>query len=377
MAIHKALKGQELQNISLFEGQAGKILFDISLAENNYTCFDNEEILRDINLIYSKVNDLDNLSLSRGLAGIFYLKDYLIKNDLIDFEKDEVEISDFFYSHSLTGEIDMDYLHGMNGIILRELEGKERIDNKLMDRWIEFINKKCEATGDGEIKWKIASEQSDGEFRRVYSLGLAHGTPSLILILLKLYKRRRGQLERAIMDGAVKFLLNSKYKEQVEFTFPNQIIDGVKSRSRLAWCYGDLGCALALFLYGKEVKNNEIIKFAENVFDSHLSKLDPVKYNVLDADFCHGSVGIAHIYARMYNYTNYERYREYSEYWYKVTLDKANFGDGLAGFKHYAGDTGYVNNYGLLEGIIGIGLSLISAINKNEPKWDRCLLLSC
>lgn len=190
--IHMALSGQELQDITLFEGQAGKILFDIALAEANNKCYDQEEILNDINLIYSKINDIDNLSLSRGLAGIFYLKDYLSKNELIECEKDEIDISEFFYNNSLTMEIDMDYLHGMSGIVLRELEGKEEINNKLMDRWLAFINEKCEASSEGEIKWKINLEQNDGNFKKVYSLGLAHGTPSLILILLKLYKKRGG-----------------------------------------------------------------------------------------------------------------------------------------------------------------------------------------
>lgn len=375
--INCELKVIEFQDITLFEGLAGKLLFDIELANATDTFCRQEEILNDLKSIYAKVNDLDNISLSRGVTGIFYLRDYLSKIDLIECEDDEINIAKFFYDDALTEEIDLDYLHGMSGVILRELEGKKEINSKLMNRWIEFISMKNEKNSDSELKWKIFSTQNNGELKKVYSLGLAHGTPSLILILLKLYKKRGGKLERKLLDAAVKFLLNSKYESRGDYFFPNQIVEGVKSRSRLAWCYGDLGCALALFHYGKEVKNNEIIKFAVNVFDSHLNKLDPVRYNVFDADFCHGSVGIAHIYARMYNYTNYERYRLYSEYWYKVTLDKANFLDGLAGFKHYTGDNGCVNKYGLLEGIIGIGLSLISSINKSEPKWDRCLLLSC
>ena len=35
-----------------------------------------------------------------------------------------------------------------------------------------------------------------------------------------------------------------------------------------------------------------------------------------------------------------------------------------------------MNEYNLLDGIAGIGLSLISAISSIEPQWDECLLLS-
>jgi hypothetical protein len=50
--------------------------------------------------------------------------------------------------------------------------------------------------------------------------------------------------------------------------------------------------------------------------------------------------------------------------------------DGPAGFKFYT-DSKYENYYGILEGITGIGLSLIAALDPaTTPAWDRCLLLS-
>jgi hypothetical protein len=37
---------------------------------------------------------------------------------------------------------------------------------------------------------------------------------------------------------------------------------------------------------------------------------------------------------------------------------------------------GMVSNYGLLEGIAGIGLAMISAVSEVQPDWDNALLLS-
>jgi hypothetical protein len=56
----------------------------------------------------------------------------------------------------------------------------------------------------------------------------------------------------------------------------------------------------------------------------------------------------------------------------------SNYEDGLAGFKSWRGDeNSYTNEYGLLEGIAGIGMVMINSLHPEiEPTWDRCLLLS-
>ena len=58
-------------------------------------------------------------------------------------------------------------------------------------------------------------------------------------------------------------------------------------------------------------------------------------------------------------------------------LEMAQFRDGLAGYKTWQGEqNGWENRYSLLEGIIGIGLSILSHLNPNLMNWDECLLLS-
>ncbi len=56
----------------------------------------------------------------------------------------------------------------------------------------------------------------------------------------------------------------------------------------------------------------------------------------------------------------------------------AIFKDGFCGYKKYRAEEhgGWIPEAGLLEGIAGIGLILISIVSDIEPKWDRCLLLS-
>ena len=54
----------------------------------------------------------------------------------------------------------------------------------------------------------------------------------------------------------------------------------------------------------------------------------------------------------------------------------ARFEDGLAGYKAWQGENGWMNQHGILEGIAGIGLVLLSHLSNEEPSWDRSFLLS-
>jgi hypothetical protein len=102
------------------------------------------------------------------------------------------------------------------------------------------------------------------------------------------------------------------------------------------------------------------------------------KNGVVDAGICHGTAGIAHIFNRFYRDTQLDSFKHATDYWIDQTLKMAKFKDGLAGYKSWQGhENGWKNEYGLLEGIAGIGLVLHSYLHPEiEPTWDSCLLLS-
>jgi len=110
----------------------------------------------------------------------------------------------------------------------------------------------------------------------------------------------------------------------------------------------------------------------------HASQRRDLKDNyVMDACFCHGTSGIAHVFNRMWRETGMDECKHAAAYWIEQTLDMAKFTDGLAGYKTWQGGVlGYETRYGLLEGIAGIGLVLLSYYYEIEPTWDECLLLS-
>jgi len=89
---------------------------------------------------------------------------------------------------------------------------------------------------------------------------------------------------------------------------------------------------------------------------------------VIDAALCHGAVGVAQIFFRMHQETTIPELHDAYQYWNQVTLQFSYHKDGLAGYKSYKVEEGWVNEYSVLEGIAEIGLSLLPPV---DADWDE------
>lgn len=60
-----------------------------------------------------------------------------------------------------------------------------------------------------------------------------------------------------------------------------------------------------------------------------------------------------------------------------MTFEMANRHEaGLAGYKKWIKEGVFINDYSLLDGIVGIGLCIMSKLNPQLMNWDECILLS-
>ena len=116
-------------------------------------------------------------------------------------------------------------------------------------------------------------------------------------------------------------------------------------------------------------------KFAMDVIFKTSKRLSVETEHICDAGLCHGTTGIAHLYARIYNYSFDERYRDLSAYWYTQTIEYLSNKQNIQSYKSYNGEN-WIGDLSILEGLSGIGLSFISAISKIEPKWDKSIMIS-
>ena len=370
-------------NNSLLSGKVG-----LSLFLNYYIYFTENKKLSDNGLKYLEQvfininNGFNYHTFAGGLSGILWGINHLYNNSFILEDPKDINLSlESYFIRMVEEEINqknIDYLHGSLGVILYLLERNTEKVNIAISEFVDILGEQGEISGNS-IKWmRVLDKEKD---IKGYNLSLSHGIASIIIILAQIYEKGINK-EKALklIRMAINFLLDQKQDPQKNLSiFPNWISKDLRSRnSRLAWCYGDLGIGIALYQTAVIIKDSQLENDSIEILKHSAKRRDLKENRIIDAGLCHGTAGIAHIFNRMFNYTGNEEFRDAAIYWIDKTLEMAKFPDGLAGYKIWRSEKygGWVNDTGLLEGIAGIGMMLISAVSDIEPKWDRCLLLS-
>jgi class I lanthipeptide synthase len=264
----------------------------------------------------------------------------------------------------------------------------ERSNSPVAMRCLELIVERLSELAelsDGSLRWHTRPDllppwQRESCPQGHYNLGLAHGLPGIIALLGKIHAAGISQQQTGrLLEGAVPWLLRQRLPPGSQCRFAAVHVPGRQSESRrLAWCYGDAGLAAALLLaarcVGEESWEQEALEIARLA-----AARDGQSCGVVDACFCHGSSGLAHIFNRLYQATHDEVFAVASRYWIERTLQFCNPGNGPAGYRVKSADdsgkAGFQARYGVLMGIAGIGLSLLAATSDVEPCWDRIFLL--
>lgn len=342
-----------------------------------------------INLLEDSIKKINNsipyYSFSGGLAGIGFSLQLLEEGFIEPFFSDSYhDLDDYLYPIMIKqiNKGNYDFLHGAMGVGLYFLKRKKRNPEvtPYLTTLINGIEKDAIIINNDQIAWQsILDEETN---RTGINLGLAHGISSIIIFLVKCISEDiEKETSIKLITKAINYMLvqEIKSKDSINNHFPSWVEpDKINQNERMAWCYGDLGVGLAIWLAGKTLNNKDWKEKAVEIFKNSTTRRDLHVYHIMDACFCHGTSGIAHFYNRIYHYTDYEPFKETALYWYDQTLKMAKYNDGVAGYKtwHIKKYGGLKNEYGILGGVSGIGLALISAVSDIEPNWDECLLLS-
>ncbi len=321
---------------------------------------------------------------SNGIAGILWAFIYLSKSGVIDTkikEKIGKEINDFLSKAALTdiSRNNYDYLHGGLGVLLYYLEN---LENDSIDSSIHSIIgalKDISRKKGDQVAW-IDGLTLHTENREEYNLGLAHGMPSIIVILSRLIQRGiKNKHIYEMLQGAINWLLEQKNIENAEYYFQcfaqsHASVTPVK----LSWCYGDLGISVALLQASLILENRTLRDEAICIALKTVKRRNDAESGIRDGIICHGYTGNAHIYNRLYQYTLIGEFKESALHWYFQT---ANFFKKRGHLMHFSGPNDdntlkWGKKYGILEGLAGIGLGLVASVSNIEPGWDRLLLLS-
>lgn len=207
------------------------------------------------------------------------------------------------------------------------------------------------------------------------NISISHGIASICIFLTKTYSSNLNKLKsKELAMESINFILNQEniFTKDLISKYPSFCRINSKNNSRLGWCYGDLGIAMAFWHYSQVFQDKVIEQKAIDIFLFNSKRRDLDLNAVIDASLCHGTSGIALIFYRMYINTHIELFLETAQYWLNQTLVMSKHIDGIVGYKSNNKD----NSINLLTGISGIGLALLTMLSGDNFDWDECLLLS-
>lgn len=210
-----------------------------------------------------------------------------------------------------------------------------------------------------------------------HNLGLAHGIAGVVGLMAR-YTSRGIEVERAavLLGGAMAHLLDVPPRAAGVARFPSWLPASEPTRMRVAWCYNDLGVSAALLSAAHSTGN--IAWQAEAIDVALACAACPVaESGVRDAGLCHGALGNAHIFNRLWQATRVEALRVAACNWLDHGLAMRN-ARPIAGFPAARIEGGAIQwdaDPGLLMGATGVALMLSAAITHGaEPRWDRTML---
>ena len=367
-------------SLGLLGGRLGEILFlyYYSLIDKQYqeiADFNIDELMKHI-----KATGKYHYSYTHGFAG-FGIGIYLLEESgFVEKDKDQFDDIDLYLQYCLDAEIKnehYDFLHGVIGIgfyFLKHFKDKPDICREQIEKIVSYLNDTAiQDKQKHTVKWTCESND-----RTIYNISLSHGMASIIVFLsraLQLNISKRNNIIRELLDKSANFIVSQqidpvKYGSyfpafSLENSFP-------PARSRLSWCYGDLGVALALWQAGKVLERTEISNLSLEVLKFSTKRTHLLSNTVFDAGLCHGASGIAQIFYRMYIETNSIEFKNAHSFWVSQIIKMGYHEDGIGGYKKFRRED-WINASCLLEGSAGIGLALLSEIN---PTWDETMILS-
>lgn len=387
----KSAELSEKDKIGLYSGNMGAVLF---LYE--YGQFDTTSIIENNKLIFKLVDEAceciktsKNLSRSLfdGLCGTLCTINFLKEKKLLKINNNYIsaEIVEYLENGSLKDTLESnhcDLLHGGFGFLLYLTE------NPHLPNWQNLVQNQLNALKqitvsftNNRINWRLNTNYLTVDHLNYdnhgVNLGLAHGISGIVILLSKLKKMGYSTkyVEDNIRDG-MQLILSTKLENiQSVSLYPSAVLNDTPILDNgLAWCNGDLCIALACWHAWEATENYEYREAALEIID-FTCKMDPKNAYVTEFSICHGSAGISHILRKFYWETNNELYKNVSDYWINETLKIKLSTRGTTKNNKYIIPENPKLELGMLSGLTGIGLTLISAITNKRSNWARYLLI--
>lgn len=250
-----------------------------------------------------------------------------------------------------------------------------------VDRLAESAEHRADGMTWRSPPWPGAAAEHGGDAGEAgeYDLGLSHGVPGVLAFLGEAAERGSREARR-LLPGAVRWLLAQRLPSGSPSVFPRRLAPHrAPTPTPLAWCYGDLGIALALLGCARRAAEPAWEEEALTLARAAARRPPPPGYPV-EPGLCHGTAGVAHLFNRLHQATGDPLFADTARAWLARTLALRRPGTGLAAFAAWhLDDTGALVSHaepGLRTGVAGVGLALLAAATPTVPAWDRVLLVA-
>ncbi|MDR1567770.1 MAG: lanthionine synthetase C family protein [Streptococcaceae bacterium] len=311
---------------------------------------------------------------------------------LKDLVNEKIEQINF---HEGTLMFDYDTIQGMTGILnymLIDSTNQRYFIQQIKDIIGYFIqlSKKYNYKDIEVPYWHIFSENLFLKEERVLfpegaiNLGVSHGISGPLIVMSKAFESnfKISGLEEAILSISelLTSSLDTKHNNWPSMVDIRKLNDKNASfeDSRDAWCYGRPGVAFALLKASQALNDKKLLNIACETMKSAVHS----EIGLISPTFCHGYIGVSYIYKKFYEVTKSDVFNHESKRLMNKTI---SFYDeylpfGFPNLEHNTNDQNQqemkmVNTIGILDGVTGILLSLLSLLGNKQTSWDAVFLL--
>ena len=212
---------------------------------------------------------------------------------------------------------------------------------------------------------------------------MAHGAPGVVGVLARFVE---AGVERArsrrLLEAAVAPLLRAPAPGRS----PRDAGRREGAPLRPGWCHGAAGVAGVLLRAGRALGRADVeaaaMRMLRDLPDGAASEprvpgaaREP---RVLDASFCHGAAGLAHVCNAAFQLTGAPELRQRAVRWLAALLQMRRPGAGIGGYcapRLDGSAARWADDPTLLSGAVGVALVLRAAVEDRVPAWQRLFLL--
>jgi uncharacterized protein (DUF1499 family) len=303
-------------------------------------------------------NDYTSISPQTDIIeAAIYLR-FLMKNqvlsDEVEFILNDLEelIDEIFNTRLKKG--DLDGIKGVFAPLQYYLYAQKDVNEKL-NQVFQLVQQNA-VVNETEAYWYFDLRSSDDSY---VELGYNHGVSGIISFLIDCYSNNVYKEESLILINKGLHFLEKQQDKSRTCWFP-QTTNNNDFLHYHNLSYGDLGIGYTFYKTGQILQNTYWINIGIEILENAAKYRDEDETFIRDANMIYGASGLYSFFDMMYRLTKNDHFKLAKDYWYENIFEKGNNDTIWAGFNTYYNGIYEFAQLGMSQGILGIGLTLLS-----------------